>query len=95
MGDSASSTRDILELRSLKPQTTLALDNRMKKLHLERSRTLLKRFSCGCHAAVLFMDETVFTNERCFIRQNDRIPALTINEAISKGRLVTRMGHKA
>lgn len=97
LGVSRESVRTIIKkefkLHPYKFQKAHFLDDKMKAKRLQRCRLLQHRAANNAHRKILFTDESLFTIEQLYNKQNDRILAPNVQAANSGGRIVSRRAH--
>lgn len=84
-----------LGLRAYRKRTAHMLNKRLKKIRMERSRVLLKRYAGKKHREILFSDEKIFNVEESFNKQNDRVYGPSSEEAGKRIPRVQRGHHPA
>lgn len=81
-----------LGLRAYRKKTGHFLNERLKKIRLERSRALLRRYAGKKYREILFSDEKIFNIEESYNKQNDKVYAHSSEEASARIPRVQR-GH--
>lgn len=88
--------KDDLQLLPFKLQAGHHLNDKAKATRLQRAKWLQQRFSAeNKHRAILFSDEKLFTVERQFNKQNDRIWSPSASTIDPAQRIISRSQHPA
>lgn len=82
-----------LHMRAYKRHTAHYLNQRLKKIRLERCKRLLRKHANDRGKNILFTDEKIFTIEESYNQQNDRVYARSSKEVPIHKKLVIRAHH--